>query len=215
MVQQSLQCLTDLLGSPPEAPELLVTLIASRHAQAFEGFLQVDDYILAKGDLGKSVVGTKELFLGHEIAHQWWGHATTWDSYRDQWLSEALAEYSSALCVRRTLPNGEKIFRKILDAFTHEAIGSLGAGSNPFARPGLALGNSSVEEANGPDRSRLASCNPRRPGCLHFDRLPKGSPGRPHARRAPAQENRQSRCNRRSTARTPSFTPSSSEQRRN
>ena len=33
----------------------------------------------------------------HEIAHQWWGHQVGWASYRDQWLSEGFAEFTSAL----------------------------------------------------------------------------------------------------------------------
>jgi peptidase M1-like protein len=39
--------------------------------------------------------------LAHEIAHQWWGNAMTWAGYRDQWLSEALADFSAALFLRR------------------------------------------------------------------------------------------------------------------
>jgi hypothetical protein len=33
----------------------------------------------------------------HEFAHQWWGHLVGWGSYRDQWLCEGFAEFSSAL----------------------------------------------------------------------------------------------------------------------
>jgi len=33
----------------------------------------------------------------HEVAHQWWGHAVSWASYHDQWLSEGFAEFSAAL----------------------------------------------------------------------------------------------------------------------
>ncbi|MGH9366228.1 MAG: M1 family metallopeptidase, partial [Thermoanaerobaculia bacterium] len=35
----------------------------------------------------------------HEFAHQWWGHLVGWASYRDQWLSEGFAEFTSALVV--------------------------------------------------------------------------------------------------------------------
>ncbi len=35
--------------------------------------------------------------LAHEVAHQWWGHVVGWKSYRDQWMSESFAEYSSFL----------------------------------------------------------------------------------------------------------------------
>jgi hypothetical protein len=33
----------------------------------------------------------------HEFAHQWWGHLVGWDTYRDQWLSEGLAEFTAGL----------------------------------------------------------------------------------------------------------------------
>jgi len=29
----------------------------------------------------------------HEVAHQWWGNVVGWDSYRDQWITEGLANY--------------------------------------------------------------------------------------------------------------------------
>ncbi|MGH9530556.1 MAG: M1 family aminopeptidase, partial [Terriglobales bacterium] len=33
--------------------------------------------------------------IAHETAHQWWGDLVTWSGYRDQWIMEALASYSS------------------------------------------------------------------------------------------------------------------------
>jgi hypothetical protein len=33
----------------------------------------------------------------HEVAHQWWGHIIGWKSYRDQWMSEGFAEFSTSL----------------------------------------------------------------------------------------------------------------------
>lgn len=33
----------------------------------------------------------------HEVAHQWWGHVIGWKSYRDQWMSEGFAEFSTSL----------------------------------------------------------------------------------------------------------------------
>jgi hypothetical protein len=38
----------------------------------------------------------------HEVAHQWWGHRVGWASYRDQWLSEGLAEFSAGLFLQAT-----------------------------------------------------------------------------------------------------------------
>jgi len=36
-------------------------------------------------------------YLAHEIAHQWWGQAVGWKNYREQWLSEGLAQYFALL----------------------------------------------------------------------------------------------------------------------
>ena len=38
-----------------------------------------------------------ELVPFHEVAHQWWGNLVGWSSYRDQWISEALANYLALL----------------------------------------------------------------------------------------------------------------------
>jgi len=38
----------------------------------------------------------------HEVAHQWWGHQVGWSSYRDQWLSEGIAEFTSGLALEVT-----------------------------------------------------------------------------------------------------------------
>lgn len=36
----------------------------------------------------------------HEVAHQWWGHNVGFASYRDQWMSEGFAVFSSSLYVQ-------------------------------------------------------------------------------------------------------------------
>ena len=44
----------------------------------------------------------------HEVAHQWWGHILGWKSYRDQWMSEGFAEFSTSLYafyVRKDIDN--------------------------------------------------------------------------------------------------------------
>jgi len=35
--------------------------------------------------------------ISHETAHQWWGDLVGWNGYRDQWIVEALADYSSLM----------------------------------------------------------------------------------------------------------------------
>ena len=42
--------------------------------------------------------------VAHETAHQWWGDLVLWKSYRDQWLSEGLANYASLLILEQKNP---------------------------------------------------------------------------------------------------------------
>ncbi len=53
-----------------------------------------------RAQLGLNLPGEELESLGyHELAHQWWGHQLGWDSFRDQWLSEGFAEFTSALVI--------------------------------------------------------------------------------------------------------------------
>ncbi len=57
----------------------------------------------------------REYFLAHEIAHQWWGQGVTWGTYRDQWISEGMAQFAAALYLRKRY--GEETFASILRRF--------------------------------------------------------------------------------------------------
>lgn len=43
----------------------------------------------------------------HEVAHQWWGHAVGFNSYRDQWMSEGFADTSASIFLQVTQPKGD------------------------------------------------------------------------------------------------------------
>jgi Peptidase family M1 domain len=42
--------------------------------------------------------------VAHETAHQWWGDLVMWSGYRDQWIMEALANYSSLMVLEAENP---------------------------------------------------------------------------------------------------------------
>jgi len=42
--------------------------------------------------------------ISHETAHQWWGDLVMWSGYRDQWIVEALANYSSMMVLESENP---------------------------------------------------------------------------------------------------------------
>ena len=44
--------------------------------------------------------------IAHEVAHQWWGHIVAMDGYREEWISESMANYAAVLYGRKRLaPN--------------------------------------------------------------------------------------------------------------
>jgi hypothetical protein len=57
--------------------------------------------------------------IAHETAHQWWGDAVAWKGYRDQWLVEALAEYSSLMVLESQDAQG---FREVLDGYREQLL---------------------------------------------------------------------------------------------
>ena len=58
-------------------------------------------------------------FLAHELAHQWWGGAVIPKTYRDAWLSEAMATYAADLYIEREI--GGDGFREMLKRHTDQA----------------------------------------------------------------------------------------------
>src|SRR6185436_6482016 len=77
-------------------------------------------------------------FLGHEIAHQWWGHTIGWSNDHDAWLSESFAEYSCGLyflaylgdnAFKQKLANWKKSARQA-DPAGPIALASLQSGDN-------------------------------------------------------------------------------------
>ncbi len=58
----------------------------------------------------------KDYYLAHEIAHQWWGQGVTGATYRDQWLSEGLAQFAAALYLRSRY--SEDAYSEILRKFS-------------------------------------------------------------------------------------------------
>lgn len=45
-----------------------------------------------------------DLVPPHEVAHQWWGNLVGWSSYRDQWISEGLANYLALMFAESRKP---------------------------------------------------------------------------------------------------------------
>ncbi len=59
-------------------------------------------------------------FLAHELAHQWWGGTVVPKTYRDAWLSEAMATYAADLYIENE--TGPEAFREMLKRHTDQAL---------------------------------------------------------------------------------------------
>jgi hypothetical protein len=57
--------------------------------------------------------------IAHETAHQWWGDLVTWSGYRDQWMMEALANYSSMMLLESQDPVK---FRRVMMTYRDELM---------------------------------------------------------------------------------------------
>jgi hypothetical protein len=60
-----------------------------------------------------------QIMLPHEAAHQWWGDLVGWRSYRDQWLVEALADYSAMMLLEQQHPENVRL---VLETYRRDLL---------------------------------------------------------------------------------------------
>jgi hypothetical protein len=110
-----------ILGPPP-LPRVVAAPIPGNFGQGFPGFLYLSTLAyLENRNLPAEYRAEwqnrhfRELLEAHEVAHQWWGNLVTFDSYRDEWLSEALANYSALLYLEKL--KGAKAVEAVLEEY--------------------------------------------------------------------------------------------------
>jgi hypothetical protein len=97
----------EIFGPYPFA-ELYVTTTPRLYSQAPPGLVTLSSIALADNLLGRLLRDLDpKILVAHELAHQWWGHVVFWESYRDQWISEAMANYAATLYARNRLGKGD------------------------------------------------------------------------------------------------------------
>ncbi|HEX5760389.1 MAG TPA: M1 family aminopeptidase [Thermoanaerobaculia bacterium] len=103
-VTGSLAYYEELFGPYP-LDHLTVVTSPRSFSQAMLGFVTLSNLMMADLDWLQALLGLEDrrTIVAHEIAHQWWGHMVGWASYRDQWLSEALANYAALLYAKHKL----------------------------------------------------------------------------------------------------------------
>ncbi|MBI5085091.1 MAG: hypothetical protein HZB13_10905 [Acidobacteria bacterium] len=93
---------------PPPLKTLTVSPIPGNFGQGFPGLLYLSTISYLEEKERPAALQTarhytffSEILHAHETAHQWWGNLVTSESYHDDWLTEALANYSALLVLER------------------------------------------------------------------------------------------------------------------
>ncbi len=85
------------------------TEIPDLHGEAFPGFVNLSYVTFVATDRS----GADEIFRAHEVAHQWWGIGVDFASYRDQWLSEGLSNFSGLWYLQAVRKETEPYFNQL------------------------------------------------------------------------------------------------------
>jgi hypothetical protein len=107
---------------PPALPHLTVSPIPGTFGQGFPGliYLSTLSYLNTLPGPRGAVNRSSEIFFqdmlqAHETAHQWWGNRVSNATYRDNWLMEALANYSALLYLEKR--RGARSLETMLDSY--------------------------------------------------------------------------------------------------
>ena len=120
-VSSSLEFYTGLFG-PPALKTLTVAPIPGTFGQGFPGLVYLSTFAyLDPAQRPAALRGARQevffsdLITAHETAHQWWGSVVTSGSFDDDWLVEALANYSALLWLEKK--KGARAVESVLDGY--------------------------------------------------------------------------------------------------
>lgn len=143
-IASALEYFTSLFGPPP-LPRVVAAPIPGAFGQGFPGFLYLstlayleDRHLPASERAEWQGRYFREILQAHELAHQWWGNLVSFDNYRDEWLSEALANYSALLYLEKR--RGAKSLEPVLEEYRRRLIEEDRDGKSPDAAGPLVFG---------------------------------------------------------------------------
>ncbi len=122
----SLEFFTGLFG-PPVMNTLTVAPIPGTFGQGFPGLVYLSTFAYiepaerpAALRNAREQVFFSDLIVPHETAHQWWGSILSSEGTEDEWLLEALANYSSLLWMEKK--KGLREMDKVLEGYRGELL---------------------------------------------------------------------------------------------
>jgi aminopeptidase N len=143
-VSSAVQIFSNWFG-PPVISSLTVAPIPGTFGQGFPGLVYLSTLAYldpserpAQVRSSHDRVFFSDLLQAHEVAHQWWGNLLLPAGYQDEWLSEALANYSALMYWEKKsgtkamqevlLQYREMLLRKKSDGETVESVGPITLG---------------------------------------------------------------------------------------
>lgn len=125
---------------PPTLPHLAVSPIPGTFGQGFPGLIYLSTLSYVTNEpMGKTAnLFYDDMLAAHEVAHQWWGNRVSVQSYRDNWLMEALANYSALLYLEKT--KGARALDDTLEMYRAELLQKNDAGETKESAGPIVLG---------------------------------------------------------------------------
>ena len=105
--------------------ELSITQMPGSMSQGWPGLIFLSSYSFLTPEEKNKIQSDpvrrllSDTVIAHETAHQWWGDLVNWSGYRDQWIMEALANYSALMLVESRDPAK---FRRIMQSYRDDLI---------------------------------------------------------------------------------------------
>ncbi len=127
---RALQFFGSLFGPYPYSG-LAVTQMPGVVSQGWPGLIFLSSYAFltpaekSQQHMSPVTKTLSEQVIAHETAHQWWGDAVLWSGYRDQWMMEALANYSSLMLLQSEDP---LLFRAVMAKYREDLLEAISYG---------------------------------------------------------------------------------------
>jgi hypothetical protein len=122
---------------------LALTQIPGRDSQGWPGLVFLSSYAFLNQQEREQLhfepyrILLQQSIPAHETAHQWWGDLITWNSYRDQWFSEGLANYCALMMLQEKDPSG---FRLVMEKYRQDLVTKNKSGMSPMEAGPVTLG---------------------------------------------------------------------------
>jgi hypothetical protein len=139
---RAIQYFSDRFGPFPYS-QLALTQMPGRDSQGWPGLIFLSSYAFLSNEQRQELhfapyrILLQQSIPAHEAAHQWWGDLVMWKSYRDQWISEGLANYCALMMLQEKNPIG---FRQVMEKYREDLVEKNKDGLAPMEAGPVTLG---------------------------------------------------------------------------